>query len=97
MVKHARDGLGRDMATMEESEVYGLGMTIVNDATYRFHGTDYLATLEEDASDTMASFQSLPIYQIDDEPSLFLDRNDGSLCDDTGTVVGEYHELELIH
>lgn len=32
----------------------------------------------------------------DDEPSLFLDRNDGSICDDTGANVGDYRDLEVI-
>jgi hypothetical protein len=95
MTQHTRDEQGRDVATIEETED-ALGMTITNGATYRFKGHDYLATLEEDASDTMACFQRLPINQVDDEPSLFLDRNDGSICDDTGTNVGDYTELDYI-
>lgn len=95
MTQHTRDDQGRDVATIEETED-ALGMTITNDAIYRFKGDDYLATLEEDASDTMACFQRLLINHLDDEPSLFLDRNDGSLSDDVGTNVGEYHELEYI-
>lgn len=95
MTKHTRTLFGEDVATEEETEDR-LEMTVVNGAVYRFHGCDYRATLEEDASDTMACFQRLPINQVDDEPSLFLDRNDGSLSDDTGTVLGEYNELEMI-
>ena len=70
-------------------------MAITNDATYRFQGSEYLATLEED-SIVLASFQRLPINQVDDEPSLFLYGNDGSIRDDGGTVVGAYNDLELI-
>lgn len=94
MTKHVRNDQGQDVA-IEEETADRLGMSIVNGATYRFQGADYRATLEEDASDTMACFQRLPINQVDDEPSLFLDRNDGSICDDTGTNLGDYSELEM--
>lgn len=90
-----RDEQGRQVWILEETDE-ALGMTITNGATYRFHGRDYRATLEEESSDTAACFQRLPINQVDDEPSLFLDRNDGSLTNDTGDVVGEYSELEAI-
>lgn len=94
MTKHTRNSQGQDVATIEETED-ALGMTITNDATYWFKGHAYCATIEEDASDTLASFQRLPINQVDDEPSLFLDRNDGSICDDTGTNLGDYGDLEM--
>jgi hypothetical protein len=88
-----RDAQGRQVWAAEDTDE-GIGMTITNGATYRFKGHDYLATLEDTSSDTLACFQRLPINQIDDEPELFLDRNDGSLCDDTGTNVGDYREME---
>jgi hypothetical protein len=87
-----RDEQGRQVFVLEETE-NALGMTITNGVTYRFHGADYLATLEDQASDTVVCFQRLPINQIDDEPSLFLDR-EGTLSDDTGAFVGSYDELE---
>lgn len=92
-----RDEQGRVRVTIEETDDE-VGMTITNGATYHFHGHDYLATIEDSelAAGTLASFQRLPINQIDDEPSLFLDRNDGSLSDDTGRSVGTYDELEPI-
>lgn len=95
MARHTRNDLGQDVAT-EEAPDGGIDMTIVNGATYRFRGNDYRATLEEDASDTMACFQRLPIAQVDDEPSMFLDRNDGSLSDDVGANLGDYNELEMV-
>jgi hypothetical protein len=87
-----RDSQGRQVFVMEETED-ALGMTITDGATYRFHGNDYRATLEDQSSDTVACFQRLPINQVDDEPSLFLDR-EGALTDDTGRNVGSYDELE---
>lgn len=95
MTKHTRNDQGQDVATIDETED-ALGMTITDGDTYRFQGHDYRATLEEDASDTLACFQRLPINQVDDEPSLFLDRNDGSICDDTGANVGDYRDLEAV-
>lgn len=95
MTQHTRDEQGRNVATIEETDD-ALGMTITDGAVYRFQGGEYRATLEEDSSDTMACFQRFPISHEDDEPSLFLDRNDGSLSDDTGTNVGDYNDLELI-
>jgi hypothetical protein len=87
-----RDEQGRQVATTEET-TDALGMTITDGGTYWFQGSAYRATLEETSSDTMVSFQRLPINQVDDEPSLFLDR-EGTLSDDTGTFLGSYDELE---
>jgi hypothetical protein len=85
-----RDSQGRQVFVMEET-ADALGMTITNGMTYRFHGGDYLATLEDQSSDTVACF----LNQVDDEPSLFLDR-EGGLMDDTGANVGSYDELEAV-
>jgi hypothetical protein len=41
-----RDSQGRQVFVMEET-ADALGMTITNGMTYRFHGDDYLATLED--------------------------------------------------
>lgn len=99
MPEHTRDEQGRQVVTMIENqagEEFPIPLTVTNGATYRFHGREYLATLEEDSSDTVACFQRLPINQVDDEPSLFLDRNDGSITDDTGANLGAYDELEMV-
>jgi hypothetical protein len=92
-----RDERGRVVVTIEETDDE-LGMTITNGAIYRFHGEDYLATIEESefATGTLACFQRLPINQPDDEPVMFLDRNDGSLSDDTGRNIGDYRDLEFV-
>jgi hypothetical protein len=92
-----RDEQGRVVVTIEETDDE-LGMTITNGGTYRFHGEDYLATIEDSelATGTLACFQRFPINQSDDEPVMFLDRNDGSLSDDTGTNIGDYRDLEFV-
>lgn len=92
-----RDERGRVVVTIEDPSG-GIDMTITNGGTYRFHNGDYLATVEEGelAQGTLACFQRLPINQVDDEPVMFLDRDDGSLSDDTGRNIGDYNELEPI-
>lgn len=87
-----RDSQGRQVFILEEADD-ALGMTITNGATYRFQGHDYLATLEDESLDAVASFTRLPINQVDDEPELSLDR-EGALTDDTGKDVGSYDDLE---
>ncbi len=92
-----RNAQGQTVVTIEETDE-SLGMTLTDGATYAFHGEQYRATIEDSelSTGTLAVFQRLPISQPDDEPVMFLDRNDGSLSDDTGTVLGTYDELELI-
>lgn len=92
-----RDERGRVVVTITDPDG-GIDMEIVNGGVYRFGNDEYRATIEESelAVGTLASFQRLPITQEDDEPSIFLDRNDGSIGDDTGTNVGDYRDLEYL-
>lgn len=97
MPEHTRDDQGRQVVTlthMQDGEEFPIPLTVTDGATYWFRGHAYRAALEEDASDTLACFVRLPIQQTDDEPGLFLDRNDGSVSDDTGQSLGTYDELE---
>lgn len=87
-----RDEQGRQVLTIEETED-SLGMAITDGALYRFRGLEYVASLENTASDTLAGFAQQS--RLNDGPSLWLER-DGSLTTYAMTDWGDYNELEMI-
>lgn len=90
-----RDDQGRQVYVLEETPDE-LGMTITAGKVYRFHGRLWLADLTDQTTETVATFQVLDTARESDPlpgPSLWLER-DGTLTDQAGAVLGEYHELE---
>jgi hypothetical protein len=69
-------------------------MELRDGGTYRFDGDHYLLTIEDSelSGETVASLQRLPVNQIDDEPSLFV-QADGAVVDTDGHEVGRQSDL----